>query len=138
MEINPLGLISAVSAFLSIWIGHVSVRKIEAMSVALWKPMAILVAFGLALEYAALSIPNRPLATVFGILGVTLLWDAFEIKRQAHRIRKGHAPANPDNPRHAAMLAEPSSRATTLNILNRDPIGRRVDPEEAVKLITGH
>ena len=138
MEINPLGLISAVIAFLSIWIGHVSVRKIEAITVALWKPMAILIALGLALEYAALSIPNRPLATVFGILGVTLLWDAFEVKRQADRIRKGHAPANPDNPRHAAMLAEPNSRATTLNILNRDPIGRMVDPEEAVRLITSH
>jgi|SRR3989304_5145380 len=138
MEINPLGLISAVIAFLSIWIGHVSVRKIEAITVALWKPMAILIALGLALEYAALSIPNRPLATVLGILGVTLLWDAFEVKRQADRIRKGHAPANPDNPRHAAMLAEPNSRATTLNILNRDPIGRMVDPEEAVRLITSH
>lgn len=138
MEINLLGLISAVITFLSIWIGHVSVRKIEAITAALWKPMTILITLGLALEYAALSISNRPLATVFGILGVTLLWDAFEIKRQTHRIRKGHSPANPDNPRHAAMLAEPNSHATTLNILNRDPIGRTVDPEEAVRLITPH
>lgn len=138
MEISPLGLISAVITFLSIWIGHVSVRKIEAITVALWKPMTILIALGLAFEYTALSISDRPLSTVCGILGVTLLWDAFEIKRQAHRIRKGHAPANPDNPRHAAMLAEPNSRSTTLNILNRDPIGRVVDLEEAVRLITSH
>ncbi|HLD92637.1 MAG TPA: DUF4491 family protein [Anaerolineales bacterium] len=138
MEINPLGLISAAIAFLSIWIGHVSVRKIEAITVALWKPMTILITFGLALEYAALSVSNQSLAAVFGILGVTLLWDAFEIKRQAHRVRKGHAPANPNNTRHAAMLAEPNSRATTLNILNRYPIGRAVDPEEAVRLITSH
>jgi hypothetical protein len=126
MEINPLGLISAVIAFLSIWIGHVSVRKIEAGTVALWKPMAILIALGLALEYAALTTSNRPFSTVYGILGVTLLWDAFEIKRQAYRIRKGHAPANPNNPRHAAMLVESNSHATTLNILNRDPTGRMV------------
>lgn len=138
MEINPLGLISAVIVFLSIWIGHISVRKIEAVTMALWKPMAILIALGLALEYAALSISNRPFSTVCGILGVTLLWDTFEIKRQAQRISKGHAPANPDNPRHEAMLAESNSHATTLDILNRDPIGRMVDPEEAVRLITSH
>ncbi len=100
--------------------------------------MTILIALGLALEYASLSISNRPLSTVCGILGITLFWDAFEIKRQAHRIRKGHAPANPNNPRHAAMLAESNSRATTLDILNRDPIGRVVDSDEAVKLITNH
>ncbi len=136
MEINPLGLISAVTAFLSIWIGHVSVRKIEAITVNLWQPMVIAIALGLTLEYATISIANRPLSTICGILGINLLWDALEIKRQTQRIRKGHAPANPNNPRHAAMLAEPNSRATTLNLLNRDPIGRVVDSDEAVKLVT--
>ena len=136
MEINPLGLISAVTAFLSIWIGHVSVRKIEAITVNLWKPMVIAIALGLTLEYAAISISNHPLSTVCGILGITLLWDALEIKRQTHRIRKGRAPANPNNLRHASMLAEPNSRATTLDILKRDPISRVVNPDEAVKLVT--
>jgi len=138
MEINPLGLTAAVTAFLSIWIGHVSVRKIEAKTVNLWKPMAIAIALGLALEYAALSIAHRPLSTVCGILGITLLWDAFEIKRQAHRIHKGYAPANPNNPRHAAILADPNSHAVTLDLLKRDPIGRIVSPDEAVELITHH
>jgi hypothetical protein len=55
MEINPLGLTAAVTAFLSIWIGHVSVRKIEAITVNLWKPMVIAIALGLTLEYAASS-----------------------------------------------------------------------------------
>ncbi|OGO62248.1 MAG: hypothetical protein A2030_11630 [Chloroflexi bacterium RBG_19FT_COMBO_50_10] len=138
MEINPLGLISAVTAFLSIWIGHVSVRKIEAITVNLWKPMVIAIALGLTLEYAAISISNRPLSTVCGILGITLLWDALEIKWQTHRIRKGRAPANPNNPRHAAMLVEPNTRATTLNLLDRDPMGRAVDMNEAIKLVTNH
>ena len=138
MEINPLGLTAAVTAFLSIWIGHVSVRKIEAKTVNLWKPMAIAIALGLALEYAALSIAHRPLSTVCGILGITLLWDALEIKRQTQRIRKGRAPANPNNLRHASMLIEPNTPATTLNLLNRDPIGRVVDMDEAIKLVTNH
>jgi hypothetical protein len=135
MDINPLGLITATTAFLSIWIGHVSVRKVEALTVRLWKPMIVAIALGLTLEYAAISISNRHLAAVCGILGTTLLWDAFEIKRQARRVRKGHSPANPNNPRHAALLREPNSAATTLDILNRDPVGRLVDPEEAIRLV---
>lgn len=135
MEINTLGLIAALTAFLSIWIGHVSVRKVEAITVALWKPMALAVALGLLLGYAALVLENRSLSTMCGILGITLLWDALELYRQAHRIRKGHAPANPANPRHAALLRDPHSRATTLNLLERDPLGRRVAPEEAVFLV---
>ena len=138
MEINFLGLIAAVTAFLSIWIGHVSVRKIEAVTVKLWKPIVIVIALGFALGYAALAVSNRPLSTVCGILSITLLWDAFEIKRQAQRIRKGHAPANPKNPRHAAMLAEPGSHTTTLDILKRDPIGRPVDHDGDIQLIAKH
>jgi hypothetical protein len=138
MEINLLGLAAAVTAFLSIWIGHVSVRKIEAESVKLWKPIATAIVLGLGLEYVAFSISNRPLSTVCGILGITLLWDALEIKRQARRIRKGHAPANPKNPRHAAILADPNSHAMALDLLKRDPVGRTVSPEEAVELITHH
>ena len=138
MEINPLGLVAALTAFLSIWIGHVSVRKIEAETVHLWKPMLIAILLGVALEVAALFAANRPLAAVFGILGITLLWDALEIKRQAKRVRKGHAPANPANPRHAAMLTESGSHATTLDLLNRDPLGRQVSAAEAVELLKHH
>jgi hypothetical protein len=138
MEVNLLGLVAAATAFLSIWIGHVSVRKVEAITVYLWKPMVIAVVLGLALGYAALSITNRPLSTVCGILAITLLWDAFEIKRQARRVHKGHAPANPDNPRHAAILNEPNSAATTIDLLKRDPVGRPVDPNEAVQLVASH
>ncbi|MEW5873208.1 MAG: DUF4491 family protein [Chloroflexota bacterium] len=138
MELNFLGLIAAVTAFFSIWIGHVSVRKIEAVTVKLWKPIITAIALGVTLGYAALAVSNRPLSTVCGILGITLLWDAFEIKRQAQRIRKGHAPANPNNPRHAAMLATAGSQATTLDVLKRDPIGRPVSHNEAIQLIVDH
>jgi hypothetical protein len=66
---------------------------------------------------------------------VTLLWDSFEFWRQQNRIIKGHAPANPDNPRHIRILEE-SQAATTLDLLNRNPIGCPVNPEEAIRLVT--
>lgn len=135
MEINSLGLTAAVTAFITIWIGHVAVRKVEAKALNIKKPMFIAIVLGLLPEYGALSTTNRQLSTVLGILGITLLWDAFEIYRQENRIKHGHAPANPNNPRHAKILAKHSS-ATTLDLLKRDPIGRSVSPEEAPKLIT--
>jgi len=54
---------------------------------------------------------------------VTLLWDALELRvRQPSRIKHGHAPANPNNPRHAKMLATHPT-ATTVDWLDRDPRG---------------
>ena len=135
METNHLGLVAAVTAFLTIWIGHVAVRKVEAEAYDIRIPMMVAVVLGLNAEYGALSTINRQLSTVFGILGITLLWDAFEIYRQQNRIKHGHAPANPKNPRHAKILAEYST-ATTLDLLKRDPIGRQVSHEEASKLIS--
>lgn len=136
IDLNSLGLVAASTAFLSIWVGHISVRKIEAQIVQLWKPVSGTIFLGLALEYAALVVPNRALSVVCGILGITLLWDAFEIKRQARRVHQGHAPANPHNPRHAAWLADACSGATTLDILKRAPVGRSVGAEEAASLVT--
>ncbi len=132
---NTLGLTAAITAFLAIWIGHVAVRKIEAISSNIGLPIVISVLLGLFVEWLSLSTFNLQLSTVFGILGITLLWDAFEIYRQQNRVKHGHAPANPNNPRHAKILAEHST-ATTLDLLKRDPIGRQVSPEEAPKLIS--
>lgn len=134
---NTLGLTAALTAFVSIWFGHVAVRKIEATTSVIAIPMVIAVTLGLITEYCSLITIYRPLSTVFGIFGITLLWDAFEIYRQQSRIKHGHAPANPNNPRHAKILKEYSS-ATTLDLLKRNPIGRQVSPEEAPKLITGY
>ncbi|RIK50817.1 MAG: hypothetical protein DCC59_12580 [Chloroflexi bacterium] len=134
MEINTLGLTAAITAFLAIWIGHVAVRKVEAEARDIRLPMLIAIALGLTTEYGSLITDNRSLKTALGILGITLLWDAFEIYRQEKRIKHGHAPANPKNPRHAKFLAEHPA-ATTLDLLKRDPIGRPVSPEEAPKLL---
>jgi len=134
---NFLGITAAATAFLSIWIGHVAVRKIEANALDIRKPMIPLILAGLAVEYASLVVGNILLASALGIIGVTLLWDALELYRQEKRIKHGHAPANPNNPRHAKILAEYPA-ATTLDLLKREPVGRAVSPEEAPKLITDH
>ena len=92
---------------------------------------------GLTLEVCSLSTVNRLLSTAAGILGITFLWDALEFVRQEKRIKKGHAPANPFNPRHAQILANYPS-AIAIDLLKRDPIGRPVASDEAIQLVTDH
>jgi len=135
MEINLIGITAALAAFLGIWLGHVSVRFIERNVKILWPPILVALALGLVLEIWSLFTDNWLLDTAFGILGITILWDALEFVRQEKRVKKGHAPANPSNPRHAQILAEYLS-ATTLDLLKRDPIGRPVTPDEAIQLLT--
>ena len=132
---NWIGLVAALTAFFSIWFGHVAVRKIEFTSPTLWLPTTIFAALGLIVEYLSLTTIHRPLSTIFGILGITFLFDAFEFTRQQRRIRKGHAPANPNNPRHAKILSEHSS-ATTLDLLKREPIGHGIATDESIPRIS--
>ncbi len=125
MEINTLGLTAAVTAFVSIWLGHVAVRKIEFVSQTIWLPVIILTLLGLMVEWLSLSTFDLQLSTGLGILGITLPWDAFEVYRQQNRIKRGHAPANPNNPRHAKILAEYPT-ATTKDLLKREPTGKPI------------
>ncbi len=122
---NWLGLIAAATAFLSIWVGHVAVRKIESASRTIWVPTVTAIALGISLEYLSLIVENLLLKTAFGITGITLLWDALEFTRQQNRVKHGHAPANPNNPRHARILKEHPS-ATTIDLLNREPTGSQI------------
>jgi hypothetical protein len=137
MDLNHVGLIAAASTFLGIWFGHVAVRKIESISPTLWLPTTLFALIGIGFEWFSLLTSNLLLSTASGILGFTFLWDALEFTRQQNRIKKGHAPANPHNPRHARLMHEHNS-ATTLDLLKRDPIGKSVSHAEAVKLITEH
>jgi Domain of unknown function (DUF4491) len=129
MSLNWIGLAAALATFISIWLGHVGVRKIEAASPALWVPASIAAALGLAMETGALLTHSLFISGTLGIVGMTLLFDALEFYRQHRRVAHGHAPANPRNPRHARLLAEHSS-ATTTNWLEREPAGHPVQPEE--------
>ncbi len=137
MEINWVGIVAATAAFLGIWLGHVTVRVIEARAPKLWLPVVCAAGLGLALIGFSLSTPDRLLSAAAGILGVTLLWDGFEFIRQEKRVKKGHAPANPDNPRHRLILAGYPT-ATTLDLLDRDPLGRPLTEKEAVQLGADH
>lgn len=132
--INPLGLIAAFAAFFSIWFGHIAVRKIEAASPTIWMPATIFAILGVSCEWLSLRASNLQLATVFGILGITLLFDSFELGRQQKRIIKGHAPANPDNPRHAKILREFPS-ATTLDLLDREPLSAQLTTPENSRMM---
>lgn len=136
-SLNYAGLVAAVSTFAGVWFGHVAVRKIESMMPTIWLPTTAFTAGGLLLEWFSLSTPDLLLSTASGILGFTLLWDALEFTRQQNRIKKGHAPANPNNPRHARLMSEYPS-ATTLDLLKRDPVGRPVSHVEAIRLLTDH
>ena len=137
MNLNLIGLVSALAAFFGIWFGHVAVRKIESISATIWLPGTLFTLFGIALEWLSLNTSHFLLSAPLGIIGFTLLWDALEFKRQQNRIKKGHAPANPENPRHAQFLREHAS-ATPLDLLKRDPLGRPVSSSEAIKLITDY
>ncbi|KAF0106388.1 MAG: hypothetical protein FD146_2654 [Anaerolineaceae bacterium] len=118
---NFIGIVAALSAFMGIWLGHVAVRKIEFISPTIWLPTMLFATSGAVIEIFSLTTVNRPLSTVFGILGITLLWDALEFTRQQRRVRKGHAPANPRNPRHVKILAE-YPFATTVDLLKNLPL----------------
>ncbi len=137
MEINLVGLAAALATFFGVWLGHVSVRKIEREVERLWIPTLIALVSGFGLWLASILTSSLPLSTASGILGVTLLWDALEIAvRQPRRIQHGHAPANPNNPRHAKILAE-YPEATTVDLLARDPIGRPYTAQEITALKEG-
>jgi hypothetical protein len=129
MDLNWIGIIAAAATFFGVWIGHVSVRKIEYRAHTIWVPSLAALILGLLMELGALLSDNQYLAAALGILGVTFLWDSLEFWRQQQRVRKGHAPANPGNPRHARIM-KTSRLATTTDMLNRNPAGRPLSPDE--------
>ena len=134
MEMQAIGLVGAAATFFGVWFGHVAVRKVEFKIERLWIAMAAALVIGVSLETWSLLTGSKLLAAAAGILGMTFLWDSLEFWRQQKRVIKGHAPANPDNPRHARILAE-NQDATTLDLLNRDPVEHPVSPQEAIHLM---
>lgn len=137
MELNWLGPTSAAATFLGVWIGHISVRKIEREVERISIPATLAILVGMGLLLASFLTSNLALSAASGILAVTLFWDALELAvRQPKRVRHGHAPANPQNPRHARML-ENCPEATTFDLLERDPRGFPYTNEELASLKDG-
>lgn len=117
---NLIGFVAGITTFLTIWFGHVMVREVERRVHSILPPILICIGIALACFYISLQTNSLILSSFLGILGVTFLWDALEFYRQEQRIKKGHAPANADNPRHAEILRK-YSKATTQDLLKREP-----------------
>lgn len=124
MELNFVGIVAALVTFLGIAFGHIVVRWLEFRIARLWAPVLGFFALGFLSDLLSLATANLSAKIIFGISGFIFLWDAVELLRQQHRVRRGHAPANPRNPRHRHFLEMPSSSATTIDLL-RDEIHSR-------------
>jgi hypothetical protein len=90
------GLVLAVLTTGTIGLGHVAVRKLNYRYGT--KPAPVLLVLGLAFLSLSLIAANNLVSAALGIVGMTTLWDAVELIRQEERIRRGHAPANPNRP----------------------------------------
>jgi len=136
MEINLVGIAAALATFFGVWMGHVAVRKIERETIRLWIPICAALLLGTAFSVFSFLTPSLILSAGSGILAVTFLWDALEFVRQQKRVKIGHAPANPNNPRHAKILAE-YPEATTFDWLERNPRGSRYSAAELASMKEG-
>jgi len=134
MDLNWIGMIAATATFIGVWIGHVSVRKIEYVSPTVWVPSIVALFLGLLLEFGALLSEDLYISAALGIFGITVLWDSLEFWRQHHRVEKGHAPANSNNPRHARLLSE-NNTVTTIDCLDRDPTGRQLSVDDLREIL---
>lgn len=120
---NTIGMVCALTTFLNIWMGHVFVRWAEQRSTSIFTPVALCICAGLGFITGALLAPDMTTSAVLGITGLVMLWDGFEFVRQEKRVIKGHAPANPANPRHQRILKE-HVMASPVHWLALHPIGR--------------
>jgi hypothetical protein len=134
MSLNWIGLVASLATFGGVWFGHVTVRKVEYLSPTVWVPSIVALLLGLSLEVGALLSSNMYVSAALGILGITVLWDSLEFWRQHHRVAKGHAPANPYNPRHQRLLVG-NGPATTIDWLNRNPVGRQLSVEDRMEIL---
>ncbi len=96
MIVQWAGPMLAILTLGTIAFGHVAVRKVNYLFGT--KPTPYVFALGLIFLFISLLVADNLASAALGILGVTTLWDSFELVRQEERIRRGHAPANPERP----------------------------------------
>jgi hypothetical protein len=105
MILQWAGVVLAFITFGAIAFGHVAVRKVNYLYGT--KPAPYVLFAGLIFLLLSLQTRNDLTSAVLGILGMTTLWDSFELIRQEERIRRGHAPQNPNRPvekRHTTKI----------------------------------
>lgn len=93
IELQFAGPVLAVVTFLTIWWGHVLVRIAHYYLGT--KPAPVFFLGGLLVLLWTTQTGSDLLSAAFGIVGLTLVWDTFELYRQERRVRQGHAPLNP-------------------------------------------
>ncbi len=103
LDLQLAGPILAVVTFLTIWWGHVLVRITHYHLGT--KPAPAIFLGGLLLLLTSTQTSSDLLSAALGIVGLTCIWDAFELHRQERRVRMGHAPLNPRVHRIAAGIA---------------------------------
>jgi hypothetical protein len=103
LDLQIAGPVLAVVTFLTIWWGHVLVRITHYHYGT--KPAPAIFLGGLLLLLGSTQTGSDLLSAALGIVGLTLVWDAFELHRQELRVRQGHAPLNPRVHRVAAGMA---------------------------------
>lgn len=96
MILQWAGLVLAVTTVATIGFGHVAVVKINYRYGT--KPAPCFFGLGLVFLFLSLWMSSNLASAVLGIVGLTTLWDGLELHRQEERIRRGHAPTNPDRP----------------------------------------
>lgn len=136
MIINSIGLLAALTTILTIAFGHIMVRELEYRIFNIKPAITISIFLGIGFEFSALLADSRTTSAIFGIIGITFLWDGLEFYRQQKRVIKGHAPANPNNPRHQRILSQYPT-ATTVNILERTPRGYPYTEDEIHGILKG-
>jgi hypothetical protein len=96
MTLQWAGLVLAILTFGTIGFGHVAVRKLNYRYGT--RPAPFFLVLGLGFLGLSFLVTDNLASAALGIVGMTTLWDAVELIRQEERIRRGHAPANPDRP----------------------------------------
>ncbi|PID84765.1 MAG: DUF4491 domain-containing protein [Chloroflexi bacterium] len=96
MSMQWVGVVLAIVTFATIGLGHVTVRKVNYLYGT--KPVPYVVIAGLLVLFVSLQVKSDLVSAALGIIGITTLWDSFELVRQEERIRRGHAPENPNRP----------------------------------------
>jgi hypothetical protein len=96
MTLQWAGPVLGAVTVATIWFGHVMVRKVNYHFGT--RPVPLVLALGAGGLAASLFVTWDLLSAVLGIVGITTVFDGIELIRQEARVRRGHAPENPNRP----------------------------------------